>query len=197
LACELQIVLSVASVRAQPETPPIALPVDGIDWVPWRQVRQRLLALPLVFSAFFVISLLTKRFGIILISGLCLLWIAVSAVKLVLQKRELLKSDFRRPVIESVPAQVLGGQHEGCVVPSRFAHFSSLSVPRKLKMKRAFRWRAILLPINCACLHGCYVFLTCSPSQSSGRPAVGRKNGAPHGGDLRRDSLGRIARTSP
>ena len=111
-------------------------------------VRQSLLVLPLVFSVFFVISLLTKRwFGIVLISGLCLLWIAVSAVKLVLQKRELLRSELRSPVIESVTPQVAGGQNEHYVVPSRFSHFSSLSVPRKLKMKRVFRCLAILLPI--------------------------------------------------
>lgn len=111
-------------------------------------VRQSLLALPLVFSVFFVISLLTKRWiGIVLISGLCLLWIAVSAVKLVLQKRELLKCDLRGPVVGSIAVQVAGGQNEQYVVPSRFSHFSSLSVPRKLKMKRVFRWLAILLPI--------------------------------------------------
>src|SRR5437868_7859912 len=80
-------------------------------------------------------------------SGLCLLWIAVSAVKLVLQKRELLKSDLRSPVIVSVAAQVADGQNEQYVVPSRFGHFSSLSVPRKFKMKRVFRWLAILLSI--------------------------------------------------
>src|SRR2546429_2337949 len=111
-------------------------------------VRQSLLALPLAFSVFFVISLLTKRWlGIVLISGLCLLWIAVSAVKLVLQKRELLKSDLISPVIVSVATQVADRQNEQYGAPSRFGHFSSLSLLRKFKMKRVFRWLAILLSI--------------------------------------------------
>src|SRR5207244_5011647 len=49
--------------------------------------------------------------------------------------------------IVSVAAQVADGQNEQYVVPSRFGHFSSLSVPRKFKMKRVFRWLAILLSI--------------------------------------------------
>lgn len=43
--------------------------------------------------------------------------------------------------------QVACGQDEEYVVPSLFSHFSSLAAPRKLKMKRVFRWLTILLCI--------------------------------------------------
>ncbi|MBV9888996.1 MAG: hypothetical protein JO119_20830 [Acidobacteria bacterium] len=44
----------------------------------------------------------------------------------------------------------------GFVVPVRFSHFSMLPVPRKLKMKRVFRWATILmlfvgLAFTCEC----------------------------------------------
>lgn len=55
-------------------------------------VRQSLLAQPIVFLTFFAFSLLTKRWiGVLAISGLVLVANAVSAVKLLQQKRELLK----------------------------------------------------------------------------------------------------------
>ena len=112
-------------------------------------IRQNMLALPLVFLAFFVFSLLTRRWlGILVLSGLCCLWTLGSGLKLVLQRRELRKAELASPIAGSVKAaQVARAQDDGYVVPSRFSHFSSLAVPRKLKMKPVFRWLAILLSI--------------------------------------------------
>ena len=112
-------------------------------------VRQGLLALPLVFLAFFVFSLLTKRWiGVLVISGLSLLGIAVSAVTLVQQKRELHKTGVSGLNVSSATsALAASGRDKEYVVPSRFAHFSSLAVPRRMKMKRIFFWLTILLSI--------------------------------------------------
>ena len=83
-----------------------------------------------------------------MISGLCCLWTFGSGLKLVLQRRELRRTELASPSAGSATAaQVERAQDDGYVVPSRFSHFSFLAVPRKLKMKRVFRWLAILLSI--------------------------------------------------
>jgi hypothetical protein len=97
--------------------------------------------------AFFLFSLLTKRWlGILLISGLVLLWTSGSAVKLILQKREIDKMGGADPAPQPVvPAGIDSTQNKEYVIPERFSHFSSLSTPRRLKMKRVFRYLTFLL----------------------------------------------------
>jgi hypothetical protein len=108
------------------------------------EIHRSLAVLPVVFLGFFVFSLFTKKWlGIVSISalaGLCTLGIGL---KLVLQRRELRRSQSS-PSGDSVAL----GQTEqdlGFVVPTRFSHFESLHIPRRLKMKRVFRWATILM----------------------------------------------------
>jgi hypothetical protein len=112
-------------------------------------IRQSLLVLPLVFLAFFVFSLLTRRWlGILVISGLSCLWTVGSGLKLALQRRELRRTGLTSPIAGSATvAQVERARDDGYVAPSRFSHFSTLAVPRKLTMKPVFRWLAILLSV--------------------------------------------------
>jgi len=110
-------------------------------------LRQSLLALPLVFAAFFVLTILARRWsGIVLFSGLCCLWTFGTGLRLLLQRR---KSARTQPssTAASAAAGVASDQQPGYVIPSRFSHFSALPIPRKLKMKRVFRWLTILLCI--------------------------------------------------
>lgn len=139
-------------------------------------VRQSLLALPLVFLAFFVFSLLTKHWvGILVISGLSLLGIAVIAVELLRQKGELRKMGVSGLNVSSATsAQAASGRDKEYVVPSRFAHFSSLAVPRRMKMKRIFFWLTILLSIIAlAFTDATYSLLTPPYKSPEGLIAVG------------------------
>ncbi len=111
------------------------------------EVRQGLLVLPFVFLIFFAVSLFTKRWiGILTISGFALLFLSVSAFRLLSQKRELsklLKANLIPDPLDSV--KIIGSENEKYVVPTRFSHFPSLAVPRRLKMKPVFRYLTFFL----------------------------------------------------
>jgi hypothetical protein len=111
-------------------------------------IRQNLLALPLVFLAFFILSLLTRRWlGILLFSGLCCLWTLGTGLRLVLQRRILSRTQTSATAESATAAGAASEQPFEYVVPTRFSHFSTLPVPRKLRMKRVFRWLTILFGI--------------------------------------------------
>lgn len=147
-------------------------------------VRQSLLALPLVFLAFFVFSLLTKRWiGILVISGLSLLGIAVIAVKLFQQKSELQKVGVPGlSVLSATLGLTASSTGKTNVVPSRFSHFSSLAVPRKLKMKRIFLWLAVLLSIIALAFTDATLSLLTPPHKTQDDPQVGTRLGLIAGG---------------
>lgn len=140
------------------------------------EIRRRLAVLPVVFLRFFVFSLFTKKWlGIVLISGLAGLCTLGIGLKLVLQRRELRRSQSS-PSGDSVAL----GQTEqdlGFVVPTRFSHFYSLHIPRKLKMKRVFRWATILiLFVALAFTCGSYSLIV-PPHQAADDPSWGIRLG--------------------
>lgn len=147
-------------------------------------VRQSLLTLPLVFLAFFVFSLLTKRWiGILVISGLSFLGIGVIAVKFLQQKSELQKVGVSGMGVSSATlALTASTTGKTYVVPSRFSHFPSLAVPRKLKMKRIFLWLAVLLSIIALAFTDATLLLLIPPHKAQDDPQVGTRLGLIAGG---------------
>ena len=85
-------------------------------------IRQILLVLPLVFLAFFVFSLLTRRWlGILVISGLSCLWTVGSGLKLFLPRGELRRTGLTSPIAGSATiAQVESARDDGYVAPLSF-----------------------------------------------------------------------------
>lgn len=142
-------------------------------------VHQSLLALTLVFLAFFVFSLLTKRWiGVLVISGLALVANAVSTVKLVQQKREFHRMKLSGANFSSaISSQATSTPGKEYVVPSRFSHFPSLSIPRKLKMKRIFLWLAILLSIIALAFTDATFSLLIPPHKAQDDPQWGARLG--------------------
>ncbi|HEV2194569.1 MAG TPA: hypothetical protein VGR55_03260 [Candidatus Acidoferrum sp.] len=63
------------------------------------------------------------------------------------------------------------------VVPSRFSHFPSLSIPRKLKMKRIFLWLAVLLSIIAVAFTDTTLSLLIPPHKAQGDPQWGARLG--------------------
>lgn len=142
-------------------------------------VRQGLLTLPIVLLAFFAFSLLTKRWiGVLVISGLALVANAFSAVKLVQQKRELHRTRVSGlNVLSATSTLDTTAPDKGYVIPSRFSHFPSLGVPRKLKMKRIFLWLAVLLSIIALAFTDDAYSLLIPPHTAQDDPQVGTKLG--------------------
>jgi len=141
-------------------------------------VRQSLLALPLVFLAFFLFSLLTKLWiGVLVISGLSLLGICVIAVRLLEEKRALNRiRDFALVTPTAASTLVAGAQKE-YAVPSRFSHFPDLSLPRKLKMKRRFFWLTMLLSIVALTFTDAARYFLTPPHKAQDDPRVGTRLG--------------------
>lgn len=132
-----------------------ARPAGGIAYCPscgWNRsvadedIGQRLSAAPFVFLAFFVLSLFTKKWlGITLISGIAGLFTFGNGLMLLLQRRELRRTQIVPDGEHAAFGVALKEQDLGFVVPARFSHLSQLHTPRRLKMKRVFRWATILL----------------------------------------------------
>jgi hypothetical protein len=107
-------------------------------------IRQRLSSLPFVFLGFVVLSLFTKNWlGIAAISVIGGLFTIASGGKLFLQRKELRRGQNQSGAEPSAPNATV--QDIGFVVPARFSHLAGLHAPRRLKMKRVFRWATVLM----------------------------------------------------
>lgn len=143
------------------------------------EIRQSLLALPFVFLIFLVLSLFTKRWlGIAVISGFALLFLFISAFRLLSQKREMNRLSAPSLNPDSlVSGQIVGTKSDEFVIPERFSHFPSLAIPRRLKMKRVFRYLAFLLLFIALAFADVSYSLLVPPHKAPDDPIFGKRIG--------------------
>ena len=143
------------------------------------EIRQSLLALPFVFLIFLILSLFTKRWlGIAVISGFALLFLSISAFRLLSQKREMNKLSAPSLNPDSlVSDQIVGTKSDKFVIPARFSHFPSLAIPRRLKMKRVFRYLTFLLLFIALAFADVSYSLLVPPHKAPDDPVFGKRIG--------------------
>lgn len=138
-------------------------------------IRQDLLALLFAFLVIAAASLFTKRWtGILSISGLAAVWFCAAAIKLMWQRRNLEKPRVAS-FIQDLPRSTQIGGDGGNVIPARFSNFPTLAIPRRLKMKRVFRWLAFLLAFIALVFADVSYSLLMPPYKAADDPQVGRK----------------------
>lgn len=142
-------------------------------------IRQSLLALPFVFLIFLALSLFTKRWiGIFTISGFALLFVSVSAFRLLSQKREIGRLGATNSISNSFSLnQTADNENEEYVIPARFSHFPTLAIPRRLKMKPVFRYLTFLLAFIALAFADASYSMIVPPYKAPDDPRIGARIG--------------------